>query len=71
MARLAILKVLSKHIKFESGVCLEKVAKVTEGFSGADLQAVLYTAQLTAVEKFLSATKVIFDVFLGRPILIE
>lgn len=37
---------------------LKKLSVATKDFSGADLQAVLYTAQLLAVEQMLSSGKV-------------
>ncbi|XP_022913613.2 peroxisomal ATPase PEX1 isoform X1 [Onthophagus taurus] len=52
-ARLAILKSLSKTLNFSNDVDLGEIASTTHGFSGADLQAVLYTAQMSAVEHLL------------------
>ncbi|XP_044266288.1 peroxisome biogenesis factor 1 [Tribolium madens] len=52
-SRLEILKVLSKSLNFSNDVNLEKIASATEGFSGADLQAVLYSAQLDSVKDLL------------------
>lgn len=58
-SRLAILKSLSKKLNLSNDIKLEKIVEKTEGFSGADLQAVLYTAQLNSVEHLLqdSSTK--------------
>ncbi|EFA04352.1 uncharacterized protein Pex1 [Tribolium castaneum] len=52
-SRLEILKVLSKCLNFSNDVDLGKIASATEGFSGADLQAVLYSAQLDSVKELL------------------
>lgn len=53
--RLDILKVLSKKLPMASDVTLEGVARKTEGFSGADLQALLSDAQLAAVHDLLNS----------------
>lgn len=58
-----ILKALSRKIKLNNNVNLDKVAKSTEGYSGADLQSVLYTAQLSAVEMVLDESKVRYILF--------
>ncbi|KAJ8755931.1 hypothetical protein K2173_024476 [Erythroxylum novogranatense] len=52
--RLDILSVLSRKLPLAPDVDLEAIAYVTEGFSGADLQALLSDAQLAAVHEFLS-----------------
>jgi peroxin-1 len=52
-SRLAILNVLSKPMKLSTDVDLSEVARATDGFSGADLQAVLYSAQLDSVKGLL------------------
>ncbi|CAI8617451.1 unnamed protein product [Vicia faba] len=51
--RLEILTVLSKKLPMASDIDLAAVANVTEGFSGADLQALLSDAQLAAVHDIL------------------
>ncbi|XP_058730622.1 peroxisomal ATPase PEX1-like isoform X2 [Vicia villosa] len=51
--RLEILTVLSKKLPMASDIDLATVANVTEGFSGADLQALLSDAQLAAVHDIL------------------
>jgi len=38
-------------MQLRSDVDFEELAKKTSGFTGADLQAVLYTSQLTALEE--------------------
>lgn len=52
--RLDILTVLSKQLPLTSDVDLDAIARMTEGFSGADLQALLSDAQLEAVHDVLS-----------------
>ncbi|XP_038894073.1 peroxisome biogenesis protein 1 isoform X2 [Benincasa hispida] len=51
--RLNILQVLSTKLPLASDVDLEPIAFMTEGFSGADLQALLSDAQLAAVHEHL------------------
>ncbi|KAL5731551.1 hypothetical protein ACHQM5_004270 [Ranunculus cassubicifolius] len=51
--RVDILKVLSRKLPLASDVNLEAIASVTEGYSGADLQALLSDAQLAAVHELL------------------
>ncbi|XP_066992561.2 peroxisomal ATPase PEX1 [Anabrus simplex] len=48
--RLAILNALSRKLHLCNDVDLAEIARLSEGFTGADLQAVLYTAQLMAME---------------------
>lgn len=48
--RLSILQSLSSKLKLSAEVDLNVVADRTNGFTGADLQAVLFTAQMTAYE---------------------
>lgn len=52
--RLDILTVLSRKLPLASDVDLEAIAKMTEGLSGADLQALLSDAQLAAVHEHLN-----------------
>ncbi|KAF3440552.1 hypothetical protein FNV43_RR18836 [Rhamnella rubrinervis] len=52
--RLDILTVLSRKLPLASDVDLASIACMTEGFSGADLQALLSDAQLAAVHELLS-----------------
>ncbi|KAF5302145.1 hypothetical protein FQA39_LY10480 [Lamprigera yunnana] len=49
--RVKILKCLSKKIILSSDIDLQSIAEKTTGYTGADLQAVLYTAQLSAAEE--------------------
>ncbi|KAF4525027.1 hypothetical protein B566_EDAN016004 [Ephemera danica] len=51
--RLDILQILSGKLGLAADVDLAKVAERTEGYSGADLQAILYSAQLAALEDML------------------
>ncbi|KAJ8510883.1 hypothetical protein OPV22_001317 [Ensete ventricosum] len=51
--RLDILKVLSRKLPLASNVNLERIASITEGFTGADLQALLSEAQLASVHELL------------------
>ncbi|XP_030549242.1 peroxisome biogenesis protein 1 [Rhodamnia argentea] len=51
--RLDIFKVLSRKLPLASDADLDAVAHMTEGFSGADLQALLSDAQLQAVHDLL------------------
>ncbi|CAA0831690.1 Peroxisome biogenesis protein 1, partial [Striga hermonthica] len=53
--RLDILKVLSRKLPMAADVDLELIARMTEGFSGADLQALLSDAQLEAVHELLDS----------------
>ncbi|KAK9736274.1 AAA+ lid domain [Popillia japonica] len=55
--RLSILKVLSRSLGLYKDVNLEYIATATEGYTGADLQSILYTAQLTSMEYVLSETE--------------
>uniref|UniRef100_A0A1Y1N724 Peroxisomal ATPase PEX1 n=1 Tax=Photinus pyralis TaxID=7054 RepID=A0A1Y1N724_PHOPY len=50
-ARLKILQSLSKKMRLATDIDLEEISQQSTGYSGADLQAVLYTAQLCTVEK--------------------
>ncbi|GAB4840787.1 hypothetical protein Ancab_021549 [Ancistrocladus abbreviatus] len=51
--RLDILQVLSRKLPLAGDVDLATVAHMTDGFSGADLQALLSDAQLAAVQELL------------------
>ncbi|KAL4220096.1 Peroxisome biosynthesis protein pex1 [Mactra antiquata] len=54
--RLHILKALSNRMSLSSEVNLEYFAKTCEDFTGADFKALLYNAQLEAINEFTSAT---------------
>ncbi|RWS13510.1 Peroxisome biogenesis factor 1-like protein, partial [Dinothrombium tinctorium] len=49
--RQQILNVLSEKLVFESDVKLEVIAEKTNNFTGADLQALLYSSQLEAFQQ--------------------
>ena len=49
--RLEILRALSSQLDLQEDVRLEEIASETQHFSGADLQALLYTAQLKAIHE--------------------
>lgn len=49
MSRLEILNVLSDSLPLADDVDLQHVASVTDSFTGADLKALLYNAQLAAL----------------------
>ncbi|KAG7990266.1 hypothetical protein I3843_02G017200 [Carya illinoinensis] len=57
--RLDILRVLSRKLPLASDVDLDAIACITEGFSGADLQALLSDAQLAAVHELLGSVDTI------------
>jgi peroxin-1 len=49
--RFSILQALSRKLVLSDNVDLGEIANETEGFTGADLQAVLYTALFKTVEE--------------------
>ncbi|XP_058106918.1 peroxisomal ATPase PEX1 isoform X2 [Magnolia sinica] len=53
--RVDILTVLSRELPLASDVDLEAIASITEGFSGADLQALLSDTQLASVHELLES----------------
>lgn len=55
--RLSILQSLSGKLQLSAEVDLSVVADRTNGFTGADLQAVLFTAQMTAYEALHQGTQ--------------
>ncbi len=57
-ARLEILKIHTKSMPLEKDVDLDKIAKETEGFTGADLEALTREAGLTALRGDMKAAKV-------------
>lgn len=63
MDRLSILKALSAKSQALMGRVshgdLQVIANATEGFTGADLQALLYTAQLNGIHRAAGKTAVI------------
>ncbi|KAK6436251.1 Peroxisome biosynthesis protein pex1 [Oleoguttula sp. CCFEE 5521] len=66
--RLDILRAVSKQLKFDDYILhqdgrrtLREVAQRTTGYSGADLQAVVYNAHLEAIHDLLDATDTAID----------
>jgi transitional endoplasmic reticulum ATPase len=57
-ARLEILKVHTRKVPLASDVDLEKLAELTEGYSGADLEALVREAALVALRENLNASVV-------------
>lgn len=55
-ARVEILKALSAGVALAADVDLEQLAAATEQFTGADLKALLYNAQLEAVHNSLGSS---------------
>ncbi|KAK9237845.1 P-loop containing nucleoside triphosphate hydrolase protein [Lipomyces kononenkoae] len=49
--RLDIMQAISRTVELADGIELEDLAVQTEGFSGADLQALIYNAHLAAVHE--------------------
>lgn len=52
-ARLAILKTLSKTLHLDGNVDLEFISDKTERYTGADIQSILTSANMTAVKECL------------------
>ena len=52
-----ILMAVSKPLKMAGDVDFRSTAQATEGYSGADLQAVVYNGQLEAIQEVLKAEK--------------
>ncbi len=57
-ARLEILRIHTRHTPLAEDVDLEYIASVTEGYSGADLEALVREAALAALREDINATKV-------------
>ncbi|KAJ8334176.1 hypothetical protein SKAU_G00398150 [Synaphobranchus kaupii] len=55
-ARLEILKALTQSVPLAGDVDLEQIAGATDSFTGADLKALLYNAQLEAIHSSLGAS---------------
>ncbi|CAL1715282.1 unnamed protein product [Somion occarium] len=55
--RKEILEAVSRKVKLSPSINLEDVARDTEGFSGADLQALIYNAHLEVVHEAIAASK--------------
>lgn len=54
--RKEILMAVSRKVSLSPSVDLDALARDTDGFSGADLQALVYNAQLEVIHETLSAT---------------
>ena len=55
---LEILEVLRHGVRLSGGTSLEGVARLTEGFSGADLRALMTDSQLHAAKRALRSIQV-------------
>ncbi|KAF7321379.1 putative peroxisomal biogenesis AAA ATPase pex1 [Mycena kentingensis (nom. inval.)] len=53
-----ILRAVSRKVQLSPDINLDEIASATEGFSGADLQALVYNAHLEAVNSSLSRSDV-------------
>ena len=54
-ARRQILEIQTKQKKFDAGLDLDRVAEMTDGFSGADITAVVNTAVSLVLQEFIAA----------------
>jgi transitional endoplasmic reticulum ATPase len=63
-ARLEILKIHTKRVPLAEDVDLEKLAEMTEGYTGADLEAVVREAVLSALREKFEARPVEMKYFL-------
>ncbi|MEM3610278.1 MAG: AAA family ATPase, partial [Candidatus Anstonellales archaeon] len=57
-ARKAILQIHTRNMPLADDVDLEEIAKITEGYSGSDLEAVVREAAMIALRKNIEASKV-------------
>jgi len=62
-ARLEIFKVHTKNMPLSEDVSLEELAKKTEGYSGADIEALCREAAMNALRKDINAKKVTIKEF--------
>ncbi|KAG5891031.1 hypothetical protein JTB14_035222 [Gonioctena quinquepunctata] len=60
-SRLEILQILSRNLELECEVDLGIIAASTDFFSGADLQSLMYTAQLSSIDHLMDSGKVTTD----------
>ncbi|MEM0043188.1 MAG: CDC48 family AAA ATPase [Sulfolobales archaeon] len=63
-ARLEILKIHTRRIPLASDVDLEKLAEMTEGFSGADIEALVREAVMLALREKLEVRPVSMEYFM-------
>jgi len=61
--RLDILKIHTRHVPLAEDIDLREIAKMTNGYTGADLAALVREATLAALREDLKATKVRFKHF--------
>ncbi|MCI4459718.1 MAG: CDC48 family AAA ATPase [Acidilobus sp.] len=61
--RLDILKIHTRHVPLAEDVDLREIAKMTNGYTGADLAALVREASLAALREDLKATRVRFKHF--------
>lgn len=66
VGRMAILTVSTKNLELADDTNLEKIAEATECYSGADLQSLLYTAQVSTIEGLLENEQVRVVIWLKR-----
>ena len=64
-ARLEILKVHTRRVPLDKDVDLERIAELTEGYSGADLAALVREAALTALRENIKADRVSMEHFMS------
>lgn len=62
--RMDILTVLTKNLELTDDTNLEKIAEATEWFSGADLQSLMYSAQVSTIEGLLDNEQVCIALFI-------
>ncbi|EAU91532.2 peroxisome biogenesis factor 1 [Coprinopsis cinerea okayama7 len=53
-----ILRAVAKKLTFSASINLDRIAEMTEGYSGADLQALLYNAHLDAIHASLDTSPI-------------
>ncbi len=63
-SRLEILKVHTRNVPLADDVDLEEIARKTEGYSGADLEALVREAALQALRENINTDKVAMDHFM-------
>lgn len=62
-ARFEIFKYLSNSLNLDEDVNLQFFAEKTQNFTGADIQSILTTANMMAVEECLEADSEVSDVY--------
>ncbi|KAH8827941.1 P-loop containing nucleoside triphosphate hydrolase protein [Flagelloscypha sp. PMI_526] len=56
-----ILRAVSRKVTMDPDISLAEIAKETEGFSGADLQSLIYNAQLQIIHNTLASTDSVLE----------